>query len=255
MSAFSKRIWLTGAGSGIGNALAERLLLDGHRLALSASREEPLQALAERFPGKVLVLAGELSEFTEVNAITARLDEHWGALDCAILNAGTCAHLDASDREARTVERVMRTHLFSASQCIVAALPLLRRAASAHLVGVAGTVAYRPLPGAGAFGSAKPALRYLLESLRVDLAQEGIAVTVVNPGFVDTALSETSVCPLSMRWSASQAAKHIADKLDARPLEIAFPGPLSAALGLIARLPARLQLAVGKRLARNNRDI
>ena len=57
MSAFSKRIWLTGASSGIGHALAERLLNEGHCLALSARREEPLQALAARFPGKVLVLS------------------------------------------------------------------------------------------------------------------------------------------------------------------------------------------------------
>ncbi|KIP90454.1 MULTISPECIES: SDR family NAD(P)-dependent oxidoreductase [Pseudomonas] len=254
MSAFSKRIWLTGASSGIGHALAERLLRDGHHLALSARREEPLRTLAARFPDQVLVLPGDLNETAEVNAIAAHLTEQWGALDCAILNAGTCEYIDASNFEADTVERVMRTNLFSASHCIVAALPLLRQAESAHLVGVASAVTYVPLPGAGAFGASKAALRYLLESLRVDLAQEGIAVTVVSPGFVDTPLTENNDFPMPMRWSVGKAANHIADRLDARPLEIAFPGPFIAALGLLGRLPARLQLALGKWLARKDRD-
>ncbi|SHM55624.1 SDR family NAD(P)-dependent oxidoreductase [Phytopseudomonas punonensis] len=254
MSAFSKRIWLTGASSGIGHALAERLLNDGHRLALSARREEPLLALAERFPGKVLVLPGDLGEVSEVDAIASQLNEHWGALDCAILNAGVYEHVDASNFEADTLARVMRGNLFSASHCIVAALPLLRRGQSAHLVGVSSAVTYLPLAGAGAYGASKAALRYLLESLRVDLAQEGIAVTVVTPGFVDTAHSENSGYYTPMRWSARKAARHIAKRLDARPLEIAFPGPFIAALGLLSRLPARLQLAIGRRLARSERD-
>ncbi|MDD1509580.1 SDR family NAD(P)-dependent oxidoreductase [Pseudomonas sp. CNPSo 3701] len=255
MSAFSRRIWLTGASSGIGHALAERLLKEGHLLALSARREEPLQVLAERFPGRVLVLPGDLGEPADVDAIAARLAEQWGALDCAILNAGVYEHVDASNFEADALARVMRGNLFSASHCIVAALPLLRRGQAPHLVGVASAVTYLPLPGAGAFGAAKAAVRYLLESLRVDLAREGIAVTVVTPGFVDTAHSENSGYSTPMRWSADKAARHIAKRLQARPLEIAFPGPFIAALGLLGRLPARLRLALSRRLLRSERDI
>ncbi|PZW41968.1 SDR family oxidoreductase [Pseudomonas sp. URMO17WK12:I2] len=255
MSAFSKRIWLTGASSGIGHALAERLLNEGHCLALSARREEPLQALAARFPGKVLVLPGDLGEAREVDAIAAQLDQQWGALDCAILNAGVYEHVDANNFEADALARVMRGNLFSASHCIVAALPLLRRGQSPHLVGVASAVTYLPLPGAGAFGASKAALRYLLESLRVDLAQEGIAVTVVSPGFVDTAQAQSGGLSTPTRWSAHRAARHIAKRLDARPLEIAFPGPFIAALGLLGRLPAHLRLALGRRLVRSERDI
>ncbi|OLU27737.1 short-chain dehydrogenase [Pseudomonas sp. PA15(2017)] len=255
MSAFSQRIWLTGASSGIGHALAERLLNDGHRLALSARREEPLQALAKRFPGRVLVLPGDLGEASEVDAIAAQLTEQWGALDCAILNAGVYEHVDASNFEADALAQMMRGNLFSASHCIVAALPLLRRGQSPHLVGVASAVTYLPLPGAGAFGASKATLRYLLESLRVDLAQEGVAVTVVTPGFVDTAHAQGSGLSTPMRWSAHKAARHIAKLLHARPLEIAFPGPLIAALGVLGRLPARLQLALSRRLTRGERDM
>ena len=254
MSALHKRIWLTGASSGIGHALAECLLQQGHHLALSARREEPLQALAERYPKQVLVLPGDLSDSEQVNTIAVQLQERWGRLDCAILNAGTCEYIDASHFEADMVDRVVRTNLSSASHCIAAALPLLRQSKSGHLVGVASAVTYVPLPRAGAYGASKAALRYLLESLRVDLAHESIAVTVVSPGFVDTPLTERNDFPMPMRWSAEKAARHIAKRLHARPLEIAFPGPFIAALSLLAALPARLQLALGRRLARTDKD-
>ena len=85
-----KRIWLTGASSGIGIALAEELLRGGHRLALSARRSGPLQELAMRFPEQVLVVPGDLCEPEQVRAIAQRIEQACGALDCAILNAGTC---------------------------------------------------------------------------------------------------------------------------------------------------------------------
>ncbi|TBU96322.1 SDR family NAD(P)-dependent oxidoreductase [Phytopseudomonas dryadis] len=250
MSTPGKRIWLTGASSGIGRALAERLLADGHQLALSARRVEPLQALAERFPGQVLVVTGDLSEAGQVAAIGSRIAAHWGALDCAILNAGTCEYIDVRHFEAAMVERVVRANLFSASHCIEAALPLLRRAESPHLVGVASAVTYWPLPRSAAYGASKAGLRYLLESLRLDLAAEGIDVTLVSPGFVDTPLTQANDFPMPMRWPAAKAAARIAGRLEGRPLEIAFPGPLIAALSLLSVLPARLQLALGKHLAR-----
>lgn len=249
-----KRIWLTGASSGIGQALATRLLEEGHLLAISARRLEPLQALAERFPGQVLVASGDLSEAADVRLIAEQITSHWGALDCAILNAGTCEYIDAQHFEAAMVERVVRANLFSASHCIEAALPLLRRAESPHLVGVASAVTYLPLPRSGAYGASKAGLRYLLESLRIDLAQQGIDVTVISPGFVDTPLTQRNDFAMPMRWPVDKAAAYIAARLRARPLEIAFPGPFIAALSLLAALPARLQLAIGKRLARREQN-
>jgi NADP-dependent 3-hydroxy acid dehydrogenase YdfG len=73
-----RRIWLTGASSGIGAALAELLLQRGYRLALSARTTEPLHALAERYPEQVLVAAGDLSDATQVRAIGERIAQVWG---------------------------------------------------------------------------------------------------------------------------------------------------------------------------------
>jgi NAD(P)-dependent dehydrogenase (short-subunit alcohol dehydrogenase family) len=249
-----KRIWLTGASSGIGAALAEILLQQGHHLALSARSEAPLQALAERWPQQVLVLPGDLVDAEQVRAIGQRIAAAWGALDCAILNAGTCEYIDARAFEAAMVERVVRANLFSAAHCIEAALPLLRRGHQPHLVAVASSVTFLPLPRAEAYGASKAALRYLCESLRLDLAAEGIAVTLVSPGFVDTPLTRRNDFPMPMRWPVERAARHIAERLPRRPFEIAFPGAFVAILLLLAHLPRRLQLALGRRMSRTTTE-
>ncbi|WP_324733370.1 SDR family NAD(P)-dependent oxidoreductase [Pseudomonas paeninsulae] len=249
-----RRIWLTGASSGIGAALAELLLQRGHRLALSARTVAPLHALAERYPGQVLVAPGDLSDASQVRVIGERIAQHWGALDTVILNAGTCEYLEVQSFEAALIERVVRANLFSASYCIEAALPLLRLGHQPHLVGVGSSATYLPLPRAEAYGASKAGLRYLLEALRIDLAAEGIAVTVVSPGFVDTPLTQHNDFPMPMRWPVDKAARHIAERLEQRPFEIAFPWQFIAILRLLAHLPKRLQVAIGKRMARTSKD-
>ncbi|MCU9949291.1 SDR family NAD(P)-dependent oxidoreductase [Pseudomonas sp. PDM13] len=247
----SRRIWLTGASSGIGAELAEQLLQGGHRLALSARRRGPLEALQQRFPEQVLLAPGDLADAEQVAAIAERIQRHWGALDSAILNAGTCEYLEAGHFDAALVERVVRANLLAPAYCIEAALPLLRQGEQPHLVGVVSAVTHFALPRAEAYGASKAGLRYLLESLRLDLAHEGIDITLVSPGFVDTPLTQGNDFPMPMRWPVQRAAHHIVQRLPRRPLEIAFPGPFIFALRLLARLPARLRLALGRRLVRN----
>ena len=248
----TRRIWLTGASSGIGAHLAEQLLNSGARLALSARTLPPLQALSERYPGQVLLVPGDLTDSLQVREIGKRIAHTWGALDCVILNAGSCEYVDVRHFDAALIERVVRTNLLASAYCLESALPLLRAGTRPHLVGVVSSVTFWPLPRAEAYGASKAGLRYLLESLRIDLAHEGIDVTLVSPGFVDTPLTAKNDFPMPMRWPALKAAQHICQRLEKRPLEIAFPWSFIATLKLMASLPKRLQLAIGKRLARTS---
>lgn len=247
-----QRVWLTGASSGLGAQLAEQLLRQGMHLAVSARSVEPLQALEQRFPGQVLVAAGDLTDAAQVRAIGERIHDHWGALDQVILNAGTCEYIDVQCFEAAMIERVAKTNLFASAYCVEAALPLLRNGNRPHLVGVASAVTYLPLTRSQAYGASKAAVRYLYESLRVDLAREGIDVTVVSPGFVKTPLTDRNDFAMPMLWSAEKAALHIARRLPKRPMEIAFPGLFITALRAMACLPRRLSLQLTQRMVRDN---
>lgn len=248
----ARRIWLTGASSGIGAALAEQLLQQGHHLALSARRREPLEALAARWPQQVLVLDGDLADPATVQAMGARLATEWGALDSVLLNAGTCEYVDVRQFEAAMLARMLDSNLLSAAYCIEAALPLLRKGREPLLAGVSSAVTFLALPRAEAYGASKAGLRYLLQSLRTDLADEGIAVCVISPGFVDTPLTRRNDFPMPMRWSSERAARYIAQRLPRRPQEIAFPGLFIASLLLLAHLPGHLQLALTRRMSRNS---
>lgn len=249
-----RRIWLTGASSGIGLALAEELLNVGHQVALTARNVEPLEALDQRFPRQVLLAPGDITELGQVTGICERIAQVWGSVDTVILNAGTCEYIDARQFDAQLVERVVRTNLIATSYCVQEALNLLRLGERPHLVGVASSVAFLPLTRSEAYGASKAGLRYLFQSLRIDLAREGIDVTVVSPGFVDTPLTRKNDFPMPMSWPAPKAARFIAQRLEKfrRPLEIAFPWPFILTLKLLALLPERLQLALGKRMVRTS---
>lgn len=244
------RCWLTGASSGIGAALALRLLEQGHQVALGARQADSLASLAERFPDQVLLAVGNLDHPAQVAQIAEQIEQAWGALDQVILNAGTCEYLEPGHFDPALVERVMRTNLNGTSLCLAAALPLLRRGRQPHLVVMGSSVSWLALPRAGAYGASKAALRYLVESLRIDLVGEGIDVTLVSPGFVDTPLTRRNDFPMPQLWSVERAAHHIIARLPRRPLEIAFPGTFTRILRLLGALPPRWRLALGRHMAR-----
>ncbi|BBH45854.1 SDR family NAD(P)-dependent oxidoreductase [Pseudomonas sp. KU43P] len=248
------RYWLTGASSGIGAALAQRLLEQGHQVALGARDAERLTALVERFPGQALLAIGDLDDPAQVTDIATRIQLAWGALDTVILNAGTCEYLEPGHFDPALIERVMRTNVLALSHCLAAALPLLRAGRQPHLVVMGSSVSWLALPRAGAYGASKAAVRYLVESLRIDLDHEGIDTTLVSPGFVDTPLTRRNDFPMPQLWPAQRAAEHIAKRLPRRPLEINFPFPFIFVLRLLAALPVRLRLALGQRLARHEQE-
>jgi NAD(P)-dependent dehydrogenase (short-subunit alcohol dehydrogenase family) len=248
-----RRYWLTAAGSGIGAALAEEILKSGAHVAVSSHSLAPLKVLSQRYPGQVLVLAGDLTNSQTVREIGEQIAEEWGSLDTVILNAGTCEYVDAKQFDGSIVEHVVRTNLLASSYCVEAALPLLQAGTAPHLVGMASSVTYLPLPRTEAYGASRAGLRYLFESMRIKLAPEGIEVTVVSPGAID-APAKKEFSP-SLSWPADKAARYLFEKLRNRPLEIAFPGMFMAALWPMSKLPDQVQLSIGKRMVRSSPPI
>jgi NAD(P)-dependent dehydrogenase (short-subunit alcohol dehydrogenase family) len=178
-----------------------------------------------------------------------------GGLVESLVNAGTCEYVDARQRDASIIEHVVRTNLLASSYCIDAAVPLLRAGTAPHLVGMASPATYLPLPRAEAHGTSKAGLRYLFESLRRDLAADGIEVTMVSPGFVDTLPVANNDVPIPVSWPVDKAARYIFDELKRRPPEIALPAPFMAALWPLSKRPDSGKLAIGKRMVRRQPPI
>ncbi|MDN3525123.1 SDR family NAD(P)-dependent oxidoreductase [Halomonas sabkhae] len=249
----TQRIWLTGATSGIGLALAERLLDQGHRVALSARRHAELSELADGHPN-ALVLPVDMTDRGAVLGVAEDIEAAFGGLDMAIFNAGTCEYLDARRFDTVLVERVFTTNFTGTLYGIEAALPLLRRSGAGGgrplLAATSSAAAYLPLPRAEAYGASKAALSHFLESLRLDLDQEGIDVSIIHPGFVKTPLTDRNDFAMPMRVDTETAAAAILRGLDARRLDIHFPRRFTWLLKLLGSLPPALRFRLGRRLAR-----
>lgn len=249
----TRRIWLTGASSGIGRALALKLLDQGHLVALSGRGAAGLEALCSG-RDNALPMPLDVTDRHAVGVAGHRLSELFGHLDLVILNAGTCEYLEAGQLDIALVERVFAVNFFGALYCAEAALPLLRRAgvkgSRPQLAATSSASAYLALPRAAAYGASKAALSHFLESLRLDLAHEGVEVSLIHPGFVQTPLTDRNDFPMPMRISAESAADAILTGLEQRRLDIHFPRRFTSAIRLLGLLPPALRFTLGKRLVR-----
>jgi NADP-dependent 3-hydroxy acid dehydrogenase YdfG len=232
------RIWLTGASSGIGEALVPELVARGARVAISARRGEALAAIAARAPGgEVVALPVDVTDRSAVAEAAARLESLWGGIDLAIFNAGTHQPVSGTALDPDDFVRLMQVNYLSVIYGMHAVLPGMLTRGRGHIAGVASLAGYRALPTAAAYGASKAALILALDALRFDLAPRGIDVTVINPGFVRTPLTDRNTFHMPMRIDADAAARLIARGLERRAREIHFPARFSWLMKTLRVLP------------------
>lgn len=250
-------IWLTGATSGIGYALAEGLLNDGHHLIATGRREEPLRELAKLAPNRFTPAIGDTTDKNDLASIGAILDQHQ-PVQMAILNAGTCEYLDVSRYNSEVIEKNIVTNVIGTSRSIEAVLPSLRAARSrglpARLVIVSSSAWWFPFGRAEGYGASKAALTYFAHSLRADLATEGIEVTVVSPGFVKTPLTDQNDFNMPFLITAEDASNRIIKGLNKGQSEIHFPKRFTWTLKLLGALPQGLIDRMAAAMTRKNNE-
>src|SRR5690606_35513078 len=181
-----RRVWIVGASSGIGAALARQLAARGARLALSARRPAPLHALLSRTRAQALVLPLDVTDAQAVAGAAARLEAEWGGVDLVLWLAARYAPMRAQDFDLEQAHAIVDANLGGVLNGIAAVLPMLRRQRHGGIALVASVAGYRGLPKSLVYGPTKAALINLAESLYMDLHPENIGVWLVSPGFVDT---------------------------------------------------------------------
>jgi len=251
-----QRVWLLGASTGIGAALAQALSAPQRTLYFSARNKAALDALAAQCQGAVEVLPMDMTKPDDVAQTLAQLDAPSG-LDLVILNAGTCEYMDTRNLDMAMLKRVMDTNFFSLAELFNPVLELLRKAQRAgqqapKLVVMSSSVTYQALPRAHAYGASKAALRYFTECVKADVQGEGIDVRVVSPGFVDTPLTAQNDFDMPFMIDAQQAATLILKGLEGRAFDIAFPKRFTCMLKLLAMLPDSLRFNLLGRMSRHS---
>lgn len=234
-----KRIWLTGASSGIGRACAAHFVSLGAKVALSARNAQALESLvAELGQDNTLSVPLDVTDARANQHAVETLTAHWGGLDMVFLNAGNARYVDVQNFSSEIFVDMMQINYLSLVYGIEAALPALRQSTQPHLVGMSSVAAYAGLPRGEAYGASKAATRNMLQGLGIHLRHENIPVSIVCPGFVRTPLTDKNDFPMPMRIEAEDAAKIIAKELAQGREEIHFPKRFSYLMKCLASLPS-----------------
>lgn len=228
-----KTLLLTGATSGIGEALCSQYIALGWKVIACGRNKEKLALLANN--ENISTLQLDLNESKQVTDSFAPLP----VLDLVILNAGSCEYIDdAKHFDGQLFARVINTNLISIGYCLEALLPKI--AAGGQLALVGSSASFLPFSRAQAYGASKAGISYLASTLAIDLKKSEIDVSLIRPGFVKTPLTDKNDFKMPMCISSEQAATFIVQGLNKRQFDIHFPKKFTLILKAIAFLPESL---------------
>jgi short-subunit dehydrogenase len=255
-----QHVWIVGASSGIGAALARALVERGATVAVSARRAEALQAAIAQ-PGRAdaasLQAAGhrilplDITDTAALDQAHQSLRRDWGRIDLIVWMAAAWSPMQAQEFDLALAQRMLDINVGGVLKGLAVTLPSMIAQHRGSIVIVASVAGYRGLPMALIYGPTKAALINLAEALYLDLRREGLGVTLVAPGFVDTPLTATNDFQMPALISPEQAAREILAGLQKGLFEIHFPRRFTLWLKLLRILPYRWYFALVGRLTQN----
>lgn len=235
--------WITGASSGIGEALAERLVALGWKVAVTARSAGSLEALRERVadsPGEILVMPGDVTDAARMAAIVAELETEHGPVALAVLNAGVYLPVDGTAPDLDAFHASFDVNLKGTANALVPLVAAMKPRRRGQIALVASVAGYSGLPTSAAYGATKAGLINLAEAMKFDLDRLGILIQIVSPGFVDTPATKDNPFPMPHLMPVDAAADALIDGLGGTSFEISFPKRFTRQLKFLRLLPYRL---------------
>ncbi|MCV6548287.1 MAG: SDR family NAD(P)-dependent oxidoreductase [Cohaesibacter sp.] len=242
-----KHIWIIGASTGIGAALARGYSLAGHRVSISARRPELLQDLADQHD-KMTVLPLDVEQPQSVFTAVETLHQSGPFPDLIVYCAAIYepGGLDVLCHERAS--RQMSVNYLGLIAVLDAVLPILKERGHGHVSVMASLSGYRGLPNAALYGPTKAALINLCETLKPDFERSGLDLSVINPGFVKTPMTDKNSFEMPFLMTADEAARCVMTKLGKGSFEVAFPWPMVWGLKILRLLPYPLYFWLSRKL-------
>jgi short-subunit dehydrogenase len=239
-----KSVLITGATGGIGSALAEAYAAPGAVLVLHGRNPAQLASLAGRCAARGAEVRTHAADVRDLAAFKAWLARTAAELpiDLAFANAGVNIRVDPElgAESWPEVQELIAVNVLAAFATMDALLPAMRARKRGQIALMSSLAGYYGLPVSPSYSASKAALKAYGEGMRGLLAPQGIGVTVVMPGFVETPMERAFPGPKPFIWSASRAARVIRRRLEGNPARISFPFPLDFGSWFTAVLPAAL---------------
>ena len=237
-----KIVFLTGASSGIGEALAIAIAKRGAVVGMLARRAELLKDISrkiERAGGVSRFFAVDITDAEAVAKAAQNLRNEFGRVDIMIANAGIGGNNQAARNfQAQAIKEVIDTNLMGAVNAVSAVLPQMLECKSGHLVAISSLAGFRGLPKSAAYCASKAGMNAFFESVRLDVQDKGVAVSIIQPGFIKTPLTAGRESSMPFLMELDDAIPHFLSAIENRKKFAAFPWQLATIVRAARFLPA-----------------
>jgi short-subunit dehydrogenase len=254
-----KVVWITGASSGIGKAMAFEWSRLGYNVVLSSRRKELLDRVANEIDQsgeKVLVIPCDVTDENAIEKTVQQIITTWGRLDVVVANAGFGVFGSIDKLTAKDWNRQLLGNVTGLALTVKYALPKLKE--SKGMIGLVGSVgAYLPNPNLGAYGASKAAVNSIGQTLQVELMGTGVSCTTMHPGFVVSEIARidndgvwhperTDPRPSNLMWPTDKAAKVMVKAILKRKRNYVFTGHGKAFVWIQRWFPGLMRLIISK---------
>ena len=243
-----KCLWIIGASSGIGRALAQELSRRGATLFLSARRVEALKSLSAEITGAHYICPMDIRDLEDVQNATRFVQENCTTLDSVINLAALYDPCTLENLDIATTRLLIDVNLMGTFNLIHTTLPILRAQGHGQMALCGSVAGFKGLPGGQPYSATKAAMINVSESLKAE--NPNLDIKIINPGFVRTPMTDQNDFAMPMIIEPGQAAKAIADGLLKRTFEIHFPKKFTFLIKLLRIIPDALYFRLARRLKR-----
>ena len=245
-----KSIWITGASSGIGKALALKFANEGWQVAASARREDLLNKIAESNEN-IFSFPLDVTDSEKCKDVFEQIKNKLKSIDICFFSTGTWDPKKEKEIDIDQMKKVMNVNFFGTLNCIKAVEKYFREKNTGHISIVSSIAGYRGLPNSTGYGASKAALNNLAESLYFDFGRNNVRVSLVSPGFIKTQMTDKNQFKMPFLKTAEYAADKIYKGLiNGYSFEIDFPKELTLILKFLKILPDSLYFKLIKKLTK-----
>tara|TARA_B100000123_G_scaffold240923_1_gene194383 strand:- start:235 stop:987 length:753 start_codon:yes stop_codon:yes gene_type:complete len=249
MSENQKKIWITGASSGIGKAVAEKFAAEGWKVAVSARRKELLQDMAK--DQNISSFPLDVTDRSQINSIFQNILKEFGNIDICLFSSGTYEPKDEQNIDPDKIKNVINVNFLGVIDCVKTVEEYFKNKKTGHISIVSSIAGYRGLPNSSGYGPSKAALTNFCESIYFDFKKFGVRVSVISPGFIKTPLTDKNEFPMPFLKTVDYAANQIFNGLvKSNAFEIHFPKGLTLTLKFLRILPYKLYLFLVDKLVK-----
>ena len=248
------RVFITGASSGIGQALARHYAQRGATLGLVARREGSLEALAANLAAPCALYPLDVRDAAGMRRAAADFVGRHGGVDIVIGNAGVSAGTLTERAEDQSVfQEILDINVVGLFNTFQPFADGMRAAGRGTLAGIASVAGFRGLPGSGAYSASKAAARTCLESLRVELHGTGVRVVTISPGYIRTPMTAHNPYPMPFLMDADDAAHRMAGAIARGVAHTVIPWQMGVVGAVLRALPRPVYDALFARAPRKPR--